>query len=83
MPGFSGAVGFTREEDPGAGCEEAGGVAAGFSCAGGSAELWAGPSRSSIILRVAALLAAQLRSQMRHCASVYWQPQVHDSALNL
>src|SRR6516162_9578225 len=83
--GVRGFSGFTGDEDPGAGCPEAGGGAArgtGFS-GGGSAELCAGARRSSMILPVAALLTAQLRSQMRHCASVYWQPQAHDSALNL
>src|SRR5215472_1566807 len=83
--GVRGFSGFTGHEAPGAGCTEAGGGAArgtGFSC-GGSAELCAGARRSSMILPVAALLTAQLRSQMRHCASVYGQPQVHDSALNL
>lgn len=83
--GFSGAGGFTGDEDAGAGSAEAGGVArgAGFSCESGSAERWAGASSSSIICPVAVLLTAQLRSQIRHCASVYWHPQVHDSALNL
>ena len=36
-----------------------------------------------MILLTAALLTPQLRSQIRHCASVYWQPQVQDCALNL
>lgn len=42
-----------------------------------------GARRASMIFVVASLLTLQLRSQMRHCASVYWQPQLHDSALNL
>src|SRR6266566_7511139 len=77
--------GFYRRRRGRAGSAEAGGVArgAGFSCEGGSAERWAGASSSSIICPVAVLLTAQLRSQIRHCASVYWHPQVHDSALNL
>ena len=81
MLGFSLAEGFVGDESGG----EAGGVArgAGFAPGAGSTEVGAGARRSSIILLVAALLTPQLRSQMRHCASVYWQPQVQDSALNL
>ena len=78
--GFSGAEGFAGEEAAGALDFSA---SAGFAGAGASVASCDLPASAWMIFVVASLLTLQLRSQMRHCASVYWHPQVQLSALNL
>ena len=74
--GFSGLEGFAGDADPGfAEAGEAAGMldfsgAVDFAGADSSVDLGASPRRASTIFSVPVLLILQLRSQMRHCASV-------------
>ena len=79
---FSVAGGFAVEGAAGA-LDFCGSAGFAFAGADVSAPSWDLPASASIIFVVASLLTLQLRSQMRHCASVYWHPQLQASALNL